>query len=143
MNTKIQRESNIGQLKVVKVWKDACHPERRPKSITIQLLCDGTVTETITLPHNGKWQYTFTNLNMSHTWTVKEERVTGYYDPKYTAQNGVIKITNTCNRPGKHHSGHLPQTGQLWWPVPVLLSAGLLLVVIGLVRRREDDYEER
>jgi len=30
----------------------------------------------------------------------------------------------------------LPQTGQLWWPVPVLLSAGLLLLLIGVVRRK-------
>ena len=37
----------------------------------------------------------------------------------------------------------LPQTGQPWWPVPVLLAAGLVLVIIGLVRRRGDDYEER
>lgn len=31
----------------------------------------------------------------------------------------------------------LPQTGQLWWPVPLLLAGGLLLVVLGLSRRRE------
>lgn len=30
----------------------------------------------------------------------------------------------------------LPQTGQLWWPVPLLLCGGLLLVVFGLLRRR-------
>lgn len=30
----------------------------------------------------------------------------------------------------------LPQTGQLWWPVPLLGCAGLLFVVLGLLRRR-------
>lgn len=30
----------------------------------------------------------------------------------------------------------LPQTGQLWWPVPVLTAAGMLLLLIGLIRRR-------
>lgn len=38
---------------------------------------------------------------------------------------------------------NLPQTGQLWWPVPLLICAGLLLVVIGLVRRRGVDDEKR
>ena len=33
-------------------------------------------------------------------------------------------------------SGRLPQTGQLWWPVPVLIAAGLLLIVLGVFRRR-------
>ena len=36
----------------------------------------------------------------------------------------------------------LPQTGQLWWPVPLLICAGLLFVVIGLVRRRESGGEK-
>lgn len=142
LNTKIQRESNIGEIKVVKVWKDSCHPSRRPKSITIHLLCDGVKTKTVTLPHNGKWTYTFQNLNMSHTWTVTEDRVTGYKNPAIKTKNGVITITNTCNRPSEHHNDkYLPQSGQLWWPVPVLFAAGLLLVIIGLVRRREDEYE--
>lgn len=35
----------------------------------------------------------------------------------------------------------LPQTGLLWWPVPVLLSAGLLCVIIGVVRRRGDERD--
>ena len=32
----------------------------------------------------------------------------------------------------------LPQTGQLWWPVPLLASAGLLLTAAGVVIRRKD-----
>ena len=30
----------------------------------------------------------------------------------------------------------LPQTGQGWWPVPFLLMTGLLLLAVGLFRRR-------
>lgn len=30
----------------------------------------------------------------------------------------------------------LPQTGQLWWPVPVLLAAGALLIVIAVVKSK-------
>ena len=30
----------------------------------------------------------------------------------------------------------LPQTGQVWWPVPLLLMTGLLLLAVGLFRRR-------
>ena len=38
-------------------------------------------------------------------------------------------------------SGKLPQTGQLWWPVPILLAVGILLLVSGLIRRRKRNYE--
>ncbi len=39
----------------------------------------------------------------------------------------------------------LPQTGQLWWPVPALVVIGLALVIIGLVRSKgaSDEEEKR
>lgn len=33
----------------------------------------------------------------------------------------------------------LPQTGQLWWPVPVLLGCGVISLLIGAIRRRGND----
>ena len=33
--------------------------------------------------------------------------------------------------------GKLPQTGMPWWPVPLLLGAGLVFVMIGVIRRRK------
>ena len=38
--------------------------------------------------------------------------------------------------------GDLPQTGQLWWPVPILAGAGVLLMLVGLVLRRRGEYDE-
>lgn len=35
--------------------------------------------------------------------------------------------------------GKLPQTGQLNWPVPVLAAAGLALIVIGMITRKEKE----
>ena len=36
----------------------------------------------------------------------------------------------------------LPQTGQLWWPVPVLVVIGLTLIIVGLVRSRSTENGE-
>lgn len=36
----------------------------------------------------------------------------------------------------------LPQTGQLWWPVPLLAMGGVFLFLLGCVRRRRGGYEE-
>lgn len=33
----------------------------------------------------------------------------------------------------------LPQTGMLWWPVPVLAGIGLLLLTVGMARRKRED----
>lgn len=35
----------------------------------------------------------------------------------------------------------LPQTGQLWWPVPVLLFSGIVCVLVGVIRRKGGTHE--
>lgn len=140
-NAKSSRESTETDITVIKVWKDSCHPKRRPESITVDLLCDGEKYDTITLPQNGKWEYTWYDLDATCDWTVTEERVKGYNDPEVKTVGNIITVTNSCNRPDHPRGGKLPQTGQLWWPVPVLLLAGLVLVIVGLLRRKEDNYE--
>ena len=138
-NAKPGREPVKADFEVIKIWKDDCHKDRRPKSITINLICDGGVYDTITLPHNGTWSYTWKNLETNHQWTVTENRENGYQKPDVQQEGNIFIVTNTCNQPAKPTEPGkptLPQTGQLWWPVPVLIAAGLLFVVIGLVRRR-------
>ena len=138
-NAKPGQEPAKEDYEVIKVWKDDCHKDQRPQSITINLICDGEVYDTITLPHNGAWRYTWEDLETNHQWTVTEETVDGYRDPEIRQEGNTFIITNTCSKPTpppKPDKPSLPQTGQLWWPVPVLIAAGLLFVVIGLVRRR-------
>lgn len=121
---------------VIKVWKDDCHKDQRPQSITISLICDGEVYSTITLPHSGAWSYTWEDLETNHQWTVTEEKEDGYQEPDIQQNGSAFIITNTCDKPTQPDEPTLPQTGQLWWPVPVLIAAGLFLIVIGLFRRR-------
>ena len=46
------------------------------------------------------------------------------------------------DKPDKPDNPKLPQTGQYWWPVPMLIAAGLLLIIFGLIRQRNEDYEK-
>ena len=144
-NAKSSRESTETDITVIKVWKDSCHPKRRPEEITVTLLCDGEIADlddaVVTLSKDNNWKYTWYDLDATCDWTVTEERVKGYNDPKMKKVGNIITVTNTCNRPDRPKGGKLPQTGQLWWPVPVLLLAGLVLVIVGLLRRKEDNYE--
>ena len=61
--------------------------------------------------------------------------------------NGSNLSGNATNNPsgssGNAITGsRLPQTGQLWWPVPILAGAGIILIVIGIMRRRRSDDTE-
>lgn len=48
----------------------------------------------------------------------------------------------TPTEPPEKPGDKLPQTGQLWWPVPLLVMAGLTFLVVGFLRRREGTNRE-
>lgn len=122
------------ELTVVKKWVD--QNSTRPSSVQIDLLRDGKVVEgeTVTLNKKNDWQYTWTGLDSRCEWSVKEKKVPAGYTAsyKFDKANQVWTVTNT---------GSLLQTGQLSWPIPVLVSAGILFVVVGLmlIRKRKGD----
>ena len=140
-NTSISR-------KVLKVWEDDGYEKERPKEVILQLLCNGTVYDTVTLNAENHWRYKWTKLDGRYTWTVAEKELEGY-TVEVTREGATFVVTNTRtpddstpttpsapDNPTTPSKPKLPQTGQLWWPVPVLAAAGLLFVVIGLIRRR-------
>ena len=120
----------------------------------------GTVKE-ITITGAGSADFgtfTFTEPG-TYVYTVNEKRgtVQGYvYDEEVytvtftvTEENGELKVTKTVTdskgdpaavieftNPYKTPGERIPQTGMLWWPVPVLFCAGLVFIMIGAIRRR-------
>ena len=149
--------------KVLKVWADDGQEKDRPNEVIVQLLRDGKVYDTVTLNAENNWRYTWTGLNDRYTWSIAEKELEGY-TVEVTREGITFVVTNTCDEdipdepapiapatpdeptapdePATPAKPTLPQTGQLWWPVPILISAGLLFVVIGLVRRRGTVDEE-
>ena len=120
---------------VLKVWKnDGAHPEERPAEIQAALLCSGEVYEVVTLNAENGWIYHWTDLDGEKEWTIVEYTVLDKYTSSVTQDGNMFIITNTYSE--------IPQTGQLWWPVPMLLAVGLGMIVIGLFRRRGAEYEE-
>lgn len=59
------------------------------------------------------------------------------YDVTVNAKCGHTPVP-TPIPPAPSPSPRLPQTGMLWWPVPVLVLAGLCSLVIGVYVRRRD-----
>lgn len=50
--------------------------------------------------------------------------------------------TNIKDPSAPANAAKLPQTGQLWWPVPILAVAGIAFFSIGWLRSRKDESEE-
>lgn len=154
--------------KVLKVWKDAEGESVRPEAITVQLLRDGQPHKKVMLHEGNNWRYTWYDLHPGYDWMVVEENVPGYtvnirqegitfvitntYTPEtptepsddgisseYNDEEGRLGVLGDWNE--DFFMQTLPQTGQLWWPVPVLVCLGLVCMMIGAVCRR-NAYEE-
>lgn len=170
-------DSGTVKRKVLKVWKDEGYTYKRPKEITVRLLKDGAVYDTVTLTEKEQWRYTWENLDSGYEWLVVEDNVKNY--TVSTGKEGItFVVTNTYVPPKKDDSGgsdgggggntpdkpepsgnsggssettttlgegemplaslpNLPQTGQLWWPVPLLVMAGLICVIVGCWMRKD------
>lgn len=128
--------------KVQKVWKDDGNEEKRPEDITVQLLKNGNVVDTVVLSQKNSWEYTWNDLEGNSKWQIAEDGVPAGYTVTTAQEGNMFVLTNTY--PGQQPPA-LPQTGMLWWPIPLLVCSGLLLIVTGLVvrHRQGEGYEKK
>ena len=90
--------------------------------------------------YGGVTGYTYDTTVYTVRFDVSETE-----DGKLTAVRSILKSDGTALNAAEFTNPYkvppsgppiLPQTGMLWWPVPVLLCAGLLSLLIGVMRRR-------
>lgn len=135
---------------VLKIWKDTGNEAKRPEEIAVTLLKDGTAYDTAVLNKENNWEYSWTDLEPGHEWKVDEVTVPAGYTKSIEKNCRQYVINNTYQTPttpsspttsvssGGGGSSKLPQTGQLWWPVPLLAVLGIAAFMIGWVRRKTD-----
>ena len=132
--TKPEQSGQFLSLRVIKQWRDPGLESLRPQQIQVTLYRDEQPFDTVSLSESGNWSYQWAGLDAGRNWWVAEQPVQGYESQVYKEDNTFYIINTPLRWP--QDSG-LPQTGQLWWPVPVLLAAGALLLALGRVRKRE------
>lgn len=132
-------EDTNTSIKVQKVWKDSGNENKRPSSIRVQLYKDGEIYDSITLSEENNWQHIWENCSTKSNYTLVEQKLDGY--TVVVSKEGITYlITNTYKMPSSTvPNKNIPFTGQLWWPVLVLVTVGLIFIVIGLIRRRQNE----
>ena len=145
---------------VAKVWEVGegsnadVEAAARPSEVTALLLCDGVIYDSAKLSEANRWQHSWDGLPAGHQWNVVEEEVPEGYTVSLVEGGTSVTIVNSCvvepeesveiekpesDKPqdaGKRPSQKLPQTGQLWWPIPVLLVLGVVFLSVGIAGRR-------
>lgn len=153
--------------KVLKKWVGAA-PGTIPTEVVVQLLQDGSVYDTVTLSESNNWRYTWSDLDDDCHWQVVEYQVPDDYTVSVSREGITFVITNTLDKdtpppnpsepnipgenipddpvplgPGEPGEPTLPQTGTSWWLVPVLACGGMLLFMLGWMRRRNEEQDEK
>lgn len=130
-------------LGVRKEWSDDGHESERPDKIAVQLLRNGSVYDTVVLSEDNSWQHAWQDLEGGPQWWVVEKNPPEKYDDGYRRDGNTFVVTNTYREPSpdKPKDETLPQTGLLWWPVPVLAGAGMALCYMGWRRQKNSEEE--
>jgi uncharacterized surface anchored protein len=139
-------------LTVTKVWEDEANPDHRPDSVTVNLYGNGEEVSQKTLSEENNWTYTWEELDASVNWEIMEVDVPEGYTVTVVPNGQNYVVTNTWEKskddpdpeetptpdPGDtpSTSTKLPQTGQLWWPVPLFGAVGLCLFLWGWALRQ-------
>ena len=140
VDLKYEMSDKPSRIHVLKVWKRD-NKKSRPKSIEVCLLrSDGIVVDKVVLNSDNQWSNTWENLSTSYTYRVMETSVPSGYKESCTREKDTIVLTNTGSDKYRVEKKDevLPNSGQLWWPVPVLLFVGLVLFGLGCHLRNEE-----
>lgn len=140
VDLKYEMSDKPSRIHVLKVWKKD-NKKSRPKSIEVCLLrSDGIVVDRVVLNSDNQWSTTWNNLSTLYTYRVMETSVPSGYKESCTREKDTIVLTNTGNFMDKVKKKDevLPNSGQLWWPVPVLLFVGLVLFGLGRHLKNEE-----
>lgn len=140
VDLKYEMSDKPSHIHVLKVWKKD-NKKSRPKSIEVCLLrSDGIVVDRVVLNSDNQWSTTWNNLSTLYTYRVMETSVPSGYKESCTREKDTIVLTNTGSDKYRVEKKDevLPNSGQLWWPVPVLLFVGLVLFGLGRHLKNEE-----
>ena len=118
-------------LGVEKVW-NVSNDNNVPNKVTIELLMDDEVLDTVVLNKENNWTHTWKQIEKSDKYTVREINVPAGYTASYRSEGNKFIVTNTKS---------LVQTGQKKWIVSTLAGLGILFIGFGIILEKRKKYE--
>lgn len=101
------------EYQVLKLWKDSGSSKDRPESVTVDILRDGQVQESVILSNDNNWSYSWQVPDGSGTWTVSERDVPAGYRATVSVRETTFVITNTKRTPPEPEQPDTPSIPDL------------------------------
>ena len=139
--------------RIQKIWKDEQDAKKlRPRDLRVTVQYEDGVEQELVLTAEGGWILEFSPASLAPVKEIREPQLpAGYVYRGFTVTGSTVQLTNELSGqsspepttpPSPGGKPGLPQTGQLWWPVPLLLVSGAVLILLGLWRQRNRKNRE-
>lgn len=117
-------------LTVKKVWNT--NISKVPPMVEIELYKGEELIDTIELSKENEWTHTWSDIEKSDKYSVKEINVPKGYKVTYSNEEYVFTVTNTDT---------LANTGQFYYSIIILMILGSLCVLFGVIELKKGKHE--
>lgn len=131
------------QLKILKLWKGDEGSKSRPGSIEVEIFKDGISYQRVTLSEANNWSYSWTVKADGAMWNVVEKNVPEGYTMTVEQKDTSFVITNTSQKPPTPKPPQTGDTNNVMVYTLVMYAAGILLVILGLLGKRNGHEEAK
>ena len=123
--------------KVLKLWRDDENQNDRPKSIEVEIFCNGISYKTVTLSEDNHWAYTWSAKNDGSNWTVVERNIPQGYTMTVEERQATFVLTNTRNSTDPDEPPKTGDTMNILLYVLVMVGSGILLIILGMIGKKK------
>jgi hypothetical protein len=127
------------ELKVLKLWRGDEDRNDRPKSIEVEIFCDGISHETVILSEENNWAYSWSAKDDGSSWTVVERNVPQGYTMTVEERESTFVLTNTRTPTDPDDPVKPPQTGDtsnILLYVLFMIASGSMLIILGVTGKK-------
>lgn len=149
----LEKKMNINAFKV---WKDDNYANR-PKSIILDLMKEKEMVDSAELNNENQWQVIWNDLPVGDYQVIERDVPTGYQvmiekdgdnfrienslkeKQEETTISNETTVTTESMTTTSSTDNLIPFTGQIWWPIPVLMVLSITFYIIG--SQKDDEMQ--
>lgn len=127
------------EFNVLKLWRGDEDRNDRPKSIEVEIFCDGISYETVILSEDNHWTYSWSVKNDASSWTVVERNIPQGYTMTVEERKSTFILTNTWTPTYPDDPSHPPQTGDtsnILLYILLMIGSGSVLIISGIAGKK-------
>lgn len=125
------------EFKVLKLWRGDEGRNDRPKSIEVEIFCNGSSYKTVKLSDENHWAYSWFAEDDGASWTVVERNVPQGYTMTVEKRQSTFVLTNTRTNPDDPVKP--PATGDttnIMLYILLMIGSGSMLIILGVTGKR-------